>query len=235
MFVLFFFLLSFSRWRGEFGDDIILLLHDIAASQRSKKRPCFLEAILQHLKKKEKPARRAGSKQGGQSVLNDIFYVIGSHIIKPLFFFLGFFYSFSASSTPPFRVRVFSFLPNSPPPILFSVNRLSIRLPTRISSKIENSSPPQAYVLPLWEQSTIPIRFNNEFGVNVNWDQNKQRSSVTRPNYCHLFLPKSVYFILVGRTARPVPCLTSSYASAPWPWRAMVRWRGWGGIGSKRR
>ena len=26
---------------------------------------------------------------------------------------------------------------------------------------------------PLGEQSTIPIRFNNEFGVNVNWDPNK--------------------------------------------------------------
>ena len=26
---------------------------------------------------------------------------------------------------------------------------------------------------PLGEQSTIPIRFNNEFGVNINWDPNK--------------------------------------------------------------
>ncbi len=26
---------------------------------------------------------------------------------------------------------------------------------------------------PLGEQSTIPIRFNNEFGVSVNWDPNK--------------------------------------------------------------
>jgi len=44
------------------------------------------------------------------------------------------------------------------PPILFSVNHLSIRLPLRISAKLENSH---------W--------FNNEFGVNVNWDPNKGR------------------------------------------------------------
>ena len=44
------------------------------------------------------------------------------------------------------------------PPILFSVNHLSIRLPLRISAKLENSH---------W--------FNNEFGVNVNWDPNKCR------------------------------------------------------------
>ena len=34
--------LSFSRWGEEFGNGIILLLPDIAASRRSKKHPCFL-------------------------------------------------------------------------------------------------------------------------------------------------------------------------------------------------
>ena len=40
----------------------------------------------------------------------------------------------------------------------------------------------------------------------------------------HSFLPKPVYFIHIGRTARPVPCLISS-AATPWPWTAMVCWR----------
>ena len=39
--------------------------------------------------------------------------------------------------TPPFPVRVFSFFPNSPP--LSSVNRITIRLPPRISVTLENS------------------------------------------------------------------------------------------------
>ena len=60
-----------------------------------------------------------------------------NHIVKPLAF-LRFSYSFSASSTPPFRVGVFSFFLNSPPP-LNSVNRFSIRLPPRISGTLENS------------------------------------------------------------------------------------------------
>ena len=102
-----------------------------------------------------------------------IFYVIGGDIIKPLTF-LRFFYSFSASSTPPFRIVVLSFFPNSPP-ILFSVNRLSIRLLLRISDRLENSNRLKLMFSPLGEQSTIPIRFNNEFGITVNWDPNKQK------------------------------------------------------------
>ncbi len=44
-------LFLFLRWGGEFGDDIILLLPDIAAPRRSKKLPCFLEAIFPSLYK----------------------------------------------------------------------------------------------------------------------------------------------------------------------------------------
>ncbi len=58
-------------------------------------------------------------------------------------------------------------------PPLNSGNRFSIRLWLRISAKLENSSPLPAFVLPLGEQITIPICFNNKFGVNVNWDPNK--------------------------------------------------------------
>ena len=44
------FLNSFFKMGGE-ALGKILLLPDIAAPRHSKKRPCFLEAILQHLKK----------------------------------------------------------------------------------------------------------------------------------------------------------------------------------------
>ena len=44
------------------------------------------------------------------------------------------FYSFLDSSNPPFRVAVFS----SPPP-LSSINRITIRLPSRFSAKLDNS------------------------------------------------------------------------------------------------
>ena len=50
-----------------------------------------------------------------------------------------FFLKLPASSTPPFCVAVFSF-PLHPHP-LSSVNRITIRLPPRISVKLENSSP----------------------------------------------------------------------------------------------
>jgi len=40
------------------------LLPDIAASQHSKKHPCFLEAILQHLKKERKAHQDDGHEAG---------------------------------------------------------------------------------------------------------------------------------------------------------------------------
>ncbi len=52
-----------------------------------------------------------------------------------------FFLKLPASSTPPFRIWVFSFLLFPPP--LNSVNCFSIRLPLRISAKLEKSSPLQ--------------------------------------------------------------------------------------------
>jgi len=45
-----------------------------------------LEAILAALCKPRQACQEAGTKEGGQSVLDDIFYVIGGHIIKPLTF-----------------------------------------------------------------------------------------------------------------------------------------------------
>jgi hypothetical protein len=50
----------------ELAENITLLLPDIAASRLSKKHPCFFGSYFPNpLKKKEKPARTAGSKQGG--------------------------------------------------------------------------------------------------------------------------------------------------------------------------
>ncbi len=92
----------------------------------------FWKLFCSTLKRKEKPIKKMGSKHCGQPVLNDIFYVIGGHIIKPFTFL-----EFSVSSTPPFRFGVFSFL--IPPPPLRPVNRFSIQLPLRISFKLENS------------------------------------------------------------------------------------------------
>ncbi|HEB11911.1 MAG TPA: hypothetical protein ENI06_11955 [Spirochaetales bacterium] len=62
------------------------MLRDIAASRRSKNIPVFWKLFRSILKKKEKPIRMMGSKQGGQSVLISIFYVIDGHIIKLLTF-----------------------------------------------------------------------------------------------------------------------------------------------------
>ena len=56
---------------GELAEHITLLLPDTAAPGHSKKHPCFLEAILHRSTNQDKPARRAGTKQGGQSVLNN--------------------------------------------------------------------------------------------------------------------------------------------------------------------
>ena len=44
------FISSIFKMAGGLAEHIILLLPDIAAPRRSKKNPCFLEAILQHLK-----------------------------------------------------------------------------------------------------------------------------------------------------------------------------------------
>ncbi len=54
----------------------ILLLPDIAAPRLSKKRPCFLEAIFHRSTNQDKPARTAGTKQGGESLLDGISYMI---------------------------------------------------------------------------------------------------------------------------------------------------------------
>ena len=116
--------------------------------------------------------------------MNDIYYVIGGHIIKPFTFSIVF-------PTPqPLRSVSGSSLSCSSPPLLIQstafqsgccfVFRLNLKT---ITASILRSLPggrkyspsPKAYVLPLGEQSTIPIRFNNEFGVNVNWDPNKCR------------------------------------------------------------
>ena len=72
-------------------------------------------------------------KEGGQSVLNDLFYLIGGHFIKPLTFLrlvrlLNPFVPCSLGSS------LSLFTPPLPP-----VNRLSIRLPPRFSVKLENS------------------------------------------------------------------------------------------------
>ena len=58
---------------GELAEYItIYLLPDIAASRHSKKLPVFWKLFLQNFANQDKPARTAGSKQGGQSVLNDL-------------------------------------------------------------------------------------------------------------------------------------------------------------------
>jgi hypothetical protein len=66
------FLAGFFKMAGE-GLGIILLLRDTAASRPSKNVPVFWKLYCSTLKQKALPARRAGTKQGGQSVLNGIF------------------------------------------------------------------------------------------------------------------------------------------------------------------
>jgi len=145
------------------------LLPDIAASGHSKKRPCFLEVILQHLKTESITCQEGRYEARRIIRFDDIFLcdpvnmpgsirrIIGllqkARIVDqnaPLtnqmkLFGKGagaiqyrtVFLKLSASSTPPFRVAVFSFLLH--PPHLPPVNRLSIRLPPRFSVKLENS------------------------------------------------------------------------------------------------
>ena len=108
--------------------------------------PVFWKLFCSTLKKKEKPIRTMGSKQGGQSVLNGILliwsgYYAGSIWRNGEIQYRTVFLKLPDSSTPSFHIGVFSFFLN-PPPILFSVDRLSIRLPPRISVTLENSSPP---------------------------------------------------------------------------------------------
>jgi len=73
-----------------------------------------------------------GTKQGGQSVLNDLFYMIGGHIIKPAHLFRVFPYP------QPLRSVSGSSLSFLHPP-LSSVTRITIQLPPRISVTLEKS------------------------------------------------------------------------------------------------
>ena len=115
---------------GGLGEYITLFASWYCGSQTFQKTSVFFGSYFTNpLKQKALPARRAGTKQGGQSVLNDLFYVIGCHIIKPLTFLE---LVLLLNPTVP---CLGLFFPSSPPP-LFSVNRLSIRLSPRILFKL---------------------------------------------------------------------------------------------------
>ena len=122
------------------------------------------------LKKKEKPARTAGSKQGGQSVLNGIFWfdpvtmlVLSEEMEK---YNIGpFFLKLPASSTPPFRVRVFSFL--IPPHLFLPSTALpsGCRIVFRLNLKI-----PPSFHLSLSGQGDRESKEENRCG----WDTGKR-------------------------------------------------------------
>ncbi len=135
---------------------------------------------------------------------------------------------FSRHLNPSVQCRRLLFLSSFPPPFR-PVNRLSIRLLPRFSVTLENSNCLKLTFSPWGSRSQFQSASTMNSGLMLAEIRISEGSSVTRPDYCYLFLPKPVHFILIGRTARPVPCLISSSATTPWPWTAMVWWRGWGG------
>ncbi len=95
-----------------------------------------------------------------------LFDVIGGHIIKPLAFLE--FLRFLNASVPHLGLLFLN-----PPPTSFFCQPFFHTAVASYFDYTRKLSPPQSYVLPLGEESGVPLRFNNEFGVNVNLDPNK--------------------------------------------------------------
>ena len=70
------FLLSFSRWRGAAVGKMLFASWYCGSQTFQKTSVFFGKLFYSTLKQKALPARRAGAKQGGLYVLNDLFYVI---------------------------------------------------------------------------------------------------------------------------------------------------------------
>ncbi len=116
-----FFLLSFSRQRGALGKMLFGSWH-CGFPTFPKNIPVFWELFFHRSTNQDKPIRMMGTKQGGQSVLNGILliwsgYYAGSIWRNGELQYRTLSLKLPASSTPPFRVRVFSFL--IPPPSFF--------------------------------------------------------------------------------------------------------------------
>ena len=128
----------------------------------------FWKLFCSTFKKKEKPIRTMGSKQGGQSVLNGILliwsgYYAGSIWRNGEIQYRTVFLKLPASSTPPFRVRVFSFLI---PPHLFLP---STALPSgcRIVFRLNLKIPPSFHLSLSGQGAGEKWRENNHCGENT--------------------------------------------------------------------
>jgi len=75
-----FFLLSFSRWRGNWLRILHYLLPDTAALQHSKKRPCFLVAIFPSLYK-PRQVRQDGGLEAERTNRFEWYFLIWSVVI----------------------------------------------------------------------------------------------------------------------------------------------------------